>query len=221
MSDINNEEPVAVTQTAPEALVTPTQKLKKPRTEKQIAATAALVARNKQKKADRQAAKEAEAASAEQAVNLKIVEIAAAEPDSDPDSDYELEAPPQRVAQDAAELQRASAVSEESESESSESESSESSSDGGSDDSQPGGSSSDGGIPTDSDSDDADGSESDEHVYESPDEQSEEDEPPQTYTPQHFASKSKDGGYMTHLEKANVVAKRKRPLHKGLLSRGW
>jgi len=197
---------------AAEPVVAAAPKVKKPRTEKQIAATAALVARNKQKKADRQAAKEAEADAAEQAVNLKIVEIAAAEPDSDPDSDYELEATPQRVAQDAAELQRAAVESEESESSESESSESESSdSDSSSDDDG----SDDGGIPTDSDSDDAD-----EDVYES-DEQSNEDEAPKTYTPEHFASKSKDGGYMTHLEKANVVAKRKRPLHKGLLSRGW
>jgi len=187
---------------AAEPVVAAAPKVKKPRTEKQIAATAALVARNKQKKADRQAAKEAEADAAEQAVNLKIVEIAAAEPDSDPDSDYELEATPQRAAVESEE-------SESSESESSESESSDS--DSSSDDDG----SDDGGIPTDSDSDDAD-----EDVYES-DEQSNEDEAPKTYTPEHFASKSKDGGYMTHLEKAHVVAKRKRPLHKGLLSRGW
>jgi hypothetical protein len=203
MSDI--EENVAA-----EPVVAAAPKVKKPRTEKQIAATAALVARNKQKKADRQAAKEAEADAAEQAVNLKIVEIAAAEPDSDPDSDYELEATPQRVAQDAAELQRAAVESEssESESESSESESSESesSSDDGSDD---------GGIPTDSDSDDAD-----DDLYES-DEKGDEDEAPKTYTPKYFTSECEDGGYMTHLERANVVAKRKRPLHKGLLSRGW
>lgn len=199
MSDIEqNAEPVAAV-----------PKVKKPRTEKQIAATAALVARNKQKKADRQAAKDAEAEAVLQAVNLKIVEISAAEPDSDPDSDYELEATPQRAADESEE-------SESSESESSSSsDGSDDDSDGGSDDSLSGDSSSDGGIPTESDSDDAD-----ENVYES-DEQSNEDEAPKTYTPNDFASKSKDGGYMTHLEKANVVAKRKRPLHKGLLSRGW
>jgi len=188
MSDIESNEIAAA---AP--------KVKKPRTEKQIAATAALVARNKQKKADRKAAKEAETEATLQAVNFKIVEIAAAEPDSDTDSDYELEASPQKSY----------------ESEETESSSSESSSDSPSDDSSNDGGSDDGGIPTDSDSDDAN-----EDVYES-DEQSNEDEPPKTYTPNDFASKSEDGGYMTHLERANVETKRKRPLHKGLLSRRW
>ena len=207
MSDTESIEDVARAEIAEPVAAAP--RVKKPRTDKQIAATAALVARNKQKKADRQAAEGAAQQAAEDAVNLKIVELAAAEPDSDPDSDYELEATPQSRA---------------SESESSESDSSsEAPSDDSSSDSLSGDSSSDdGGIPIDSDTDDTDDTDSDDaddDLYES-DEKGDEDEAP-AYTPKYFTSKVKDGGYMTSLEKANVAEKRKRPLHKGLLSRGW
>ena len=170
-------------------------KVKKPRTEKQLAATAALVARNKQKKAERQAQKDAEAAEALQAVNMKIEEIAGrSEDDSDYDSGSELEAAPQKESE-----------TEESESES-ESESSESGSGSGSDS---------GGLSSGSDE-----SKEEEREYSS-DEESNEDEPAETYKPKDFTSELEDGGYMTHIEKANVAAKRKRPLHKGLLSRRW
>ena len=194
MSDTESIEDVARAEIAEPVAAAP--RVKKPRTDKQIAATAALVARNKQKKADRQAAEGAAQQAAEDAVNLKIVELAAAEPDSDPDSDYELEATPQSRA--------------------SESEESDSSSEAPSDGSD------DGGIPIDSDTDDTDDTDSDDaddDLYES-DEKGDEDEAP-AYTPKYFTSKVKDGGYMTSLEKANVAEKRKRPLHKGLLSRGW
>jgi hypothetical protein len=161
-------------------------KVKKPRTEKQLAATAALVARNKQKKAERQAQKDAEAAEALQAVNMKISEIAG--DSSDYESGSDLEAPPQK----------------ESETEESESDSSESGS--GSDS---------GGLSSGSDE-----SKEEEREYSS-DEESNEDEPAETYKPKDFTSELKDGGYMTHLERANVETKRKRPLHKGLLSSRW
>lgn len=144
--------------------------LKKPRTKKQIAATEALVARNKQKKLDRLAMKqEADAASLE-SVNLKISQII-----RDEDSGSELEAPAQKESD-----------TEESESSSSDSDESK-----------------------------------EEEVDDQSEEDSNEDDPAKAYDPQDFASETEDGGYMTHLEQANVETKRKRPLHKGLLSRRW
>jgi len=173
-------------------------RVKKPRTDKQLAATAALVARNKQKKAERQALKDAEAQAALQKINMKISEIAgdsadgadlsfADDSDSD-DSGSELEASPQK------------------ESETEESESSSSSSESDSDS---------GGLSSDSDE-----SKEEEKDYSS-DEESNENEPAETYKPNDFTSELEDGGYMTHLEKSNVETKRKRPLHKGLLTRRW
>ena len=183
-------------------------RVKKPRTDKQLAATAALVARNKQKKAERQALKDAEAQAALQKINMKISEIAgdsadgadlsfADDSDSDDDSGSEIEASPQK------------------DSETEESESSSSSSESDSDS---------GGLSSDSDESvelSTDNESKEEEKGYSSDEESNENEPAETYKPNDFTSELEDGGYMTHLEKSNVETKRKRPLHKGLLTRRW
>ena len=52
-------------------------------------------------------------------------------------------------------------------------------------------------------------------------EETEEDEPANTYEPKDFTSDQPDTGYMTQHEQEHVKAKRKRPLNKGLLYKGW
>lgn len=141
------------------------EKPKKPRTEKQLAATAALVARNKA----RAEQKKAEQMQILEQVNLKISQISGdADSETDSEVDSDLEAQPQKQ------------VSESSESES---ESSQSESDS--------------------------------------EEETDEDESANTYEPKDFTSNQPDTGYMTQHEQENVEAKRKRPLNKGLLYKGW
>lgn len=73
------------------------EKVKKPRTEKQLAATAALVARNKAKKQARAEQKEAEKLDQLEKVNLRISQISGdVDSDSDVDAGSDLEAVPQK-----------------------------------------------------------------------------------------------------------------------------